>query len=77
MGTGYMAGGGRGAALGGLSAPLLNYLVQSQLGGNTAPDIAGTNQAAAPAASATPGVGEFDRNRENEIVQQQLGYSPN
>ena len=77
MGTGYMAGGGRGAALGGLSAPLLNYLVQSQLGGNAAPDIAGTNQAAASAAPATPGVGEFDRNRENEIVQQQLGYSPN
>jgi len=73
MGTGYLAGGARGAALGGLSVPLLHYLAQSQFGGAAAPAVAGTNQAAAPtAAPATPGVGEFDKNKENEIVQQQL-----
>ena len=72
MGTGYMAGGARGAAMGGLSAPLLHYLAQSQFGG-AAPAVAGTNQTQAPAAPPTaPGVGEFDKNRENEIVQQQL-----
>jgi len=73
MGTGYLAGGARGAAMGGLSAPLLHYLAQSQFGGAAAPAVAGTNQAPAPAAApVAPGVGEFDKNKENEIVQQQL-----
>jgi hypothetical protein len=73
MGTGYMAGGGRGAALGGLSAPLLHYLAQQHFNGAAAPDVAGTNQAEAPAAPpAAPGVGEFNKDRENEIVQQQI-----
>jgi len=73
MGTGYLAGGDRGAAMGGLSAPLLHYLAQSQFGGAAAPAVAGTNQAPAPAAApVAPGVGEFDKNKENEIVQQQL-----
>jgi hypothetical protein len=73
MGTGYLAGGARGAAMGGLSVPLLHYLAQSQFGGAAAPAVAGTNQAPAPAAApVAPGVGEFDKNKENEIVQQQL-----